>query len=77
MPLAPFDCNLRHLRGVTAIAARGTLSAAAGDVALSQPALTQGLAKLEAQLGAALFERRPGAMVATRAGTAEIGRAHV
>jgi len=76
MPLAPFDCNLRHLRGVTAIAARGTLSAAAGDVALSQPALTQGLAKLEAQLGAALFERRPGAMVATRAGTAVAARAH-
>lgn len=74
----PFDLNLRHLRALSAIATRGSMSAAAEAVSLSQPALTQGLAKLERQLGVALFERRPdgmratpeGAMLAERAGAA-------
>jgi len=73
-----FDLNLRHLRALSAIAARGSMSAAAETVSLSQPALTQGLAKLERQLGVALFERHPdgmratpeGAMLADRAGAA-------
>ena len=38
---------------------------AARAVSLSQPALTQGLAKLEAQLGVRLFDRRPDGMRAT------------
>jgi DNA-binding transcriptional LysR family regulator len=74
----PFDLNLRHLRALSAIAARGSMSSAADAVSLSQPALTQGLAKLERQLGVSLFERRPdgmratpeGAMLAERAGAA-------
>lgn len=59
MTLAPFDLNLRHLRALPIIIARGSMSAAADAVSLSQPALTQGLAKLESQLGVALFDRRP------------------
>jgi DNA-binding transcriptional LysR family regulator len=64
----PFDLNIRHLRAISAIVRHGSMSAAADAVSLSQPALTQGLAKLERQLGAALFERRPDGMSATPEG---------
>jgi len=63
--IAPFELNTRHLRALPAIIARGSMSAAAESVGLSQPALTQGIAKLERRLGVALFERRPGGMAAT------------
>ncbi|MBO9714565.1 LysR family transcriptional regulator [Sphingomonas sp.] len=65
----PFDLNLRHLRAVSAIVAQGSMSAAAEAVGLSQPALTQGVAKLEQRLGAPLFERHADGMTATPAGT--------
>jgi DNA-binding transcriptional LysR family regulator len=64
----PFDLNLRHLRAVSAIVRHGSMSGAAEAVSLSQPALTQGLAKLESQLGVALFERRSDGMSATPEG---------
>ncbi|MBV9882608.1 MAG: LysR family transcriptional regulator [Sphingomonadaceae bacterium] len=64
----PYDLNLRHLRAVAAIRRCGSISRAAGEVALSQPAVTQGIAKLEAQLGARLFERGPAGMTATGEG---------
>lgn len=64
----PYALNLRHLRAVAAIAASGSLRAAAEAVSLSQPALTQGLARLEAQIGVPLFERRPDGMRTTAAG---------
>jgi DNA-binding transcriptional LysR family regulator len=73
--IAPFDLNLRHLRALSAIVVRGSMSAAAEVVSLSQPALTQGLAKLEAQLGAALFDRRADGMLPTEAGRALASRA--
>ena len=60
MTPSPYDLNLRHLRAALAIRRCGSISRAAGEVALSQPAVTQGIAKLEAQLGLRLFERRPG-----------------
>jgi LysR family transcriptional regulator, regulator for genes of the gallate degradation pathway len=59
--------NLRHLATLTATVRLGSLSAAAQAVNLTQPALTQGLAKLERQLGQALFERQPDGMAATPA----------
>ncbi len=59
--------NLRHLASLSATARLGSLSAAAQAISLTQPALTQGLAKLERQLGEPLFERLPGGMVATPA----------
>lgn len=49
--------NLRHLRAVVAILRLGSVSAAAEAVSISQPAITQGLSKLEAQLGITLFCR--------------------
>ncbi|MBN8816328.1 MAG: LysR family transcriptional regulator [Sphingomonas sp.] len=70
MSVVPFDLNFRHLRAIGAIVQCGSMSAAANAVSLSQPALTQGIAKLEAQLGVALFLRRPGGMDSTEAGYA-------
>lgn len=62
------DLNLRHL-GAAATAARlGSISAAAQALNLTQPALTQAIAKVEAQLGHRLFDRQPGGVVATEAG---------
>jgi LysR family transcriptional regulator, regulator for genes of the gallate degradation pathway len=59
--------NLRHLATLTATVRLGSLSAAAQAVNLTQPALTQGLAKLERQFGQSLFERRPDGMASTEA----------
>lgn len=69
MRAAPFDLNLRHLRALVATVEHGSVSAAAAAVALSQPALTQGLAKLEAQLGTALLERHATGVRPSAAGT--------
>lgn len=50
--------NIRHLRAFAALAATGSLTRAAEQVHLSQPAVTQALSKLERIFGGALFERR-------------------
>lgn len=63
-----FDLNLRHLRALSAITLHGSMNAAAQAVNLSQPALTQGLAKLERQLGVPLFDRHPDGVSPTEAG---------
>ncbi|WP_395391056.1 LysR family transcriptional regulator [Novosphingobium sp. BL-8A] len=63
-----WSLNLRHLRAVAKIAELGTVNAAALAVNLSQPAITQALARLESQIGLPLFERRHDGMVPTRAG---------
>lgn len=68
--ISVFDLNLRHLRALSAIVAHGTMSAAANAVGLSQPALTQGLAKLERRIGIDLFERRSDGVSPTPAGRA-------
>jgi LysR family transcriptional regulator of gallate degradation len=60
--------NLRHLGAVAEIGRVGSLSAAAQQVNLSQPALAQALGKVERLLGARLFERQPGGMIPTVAG---------
>ena len=54
--------NLRHLRAMAAIARLGSVTAAAQAISITQPAITQALAKLEAQLDHQLFERRPDGM---------------
>lgn len=73
--MRPFELNMRHLRALSAVVQCGSLSRAADAVGLSQPALTQGLGKLERQLGLALFDRRPGGAAPTAAGTALAERA--
>ena len=62
-----WDLNLRHLSAMAKIADLGTINAAAGAVNLTQPAITQALARLERQLDVPLFERRPQGMVPTEA----------
>ncbi|MPT47685.1 MAG: LysR family transcriptional regulator [Sphingobium sp.] len=59
--------NIRHLHALTAIITSGGITAAAKIVNLTQPAITQGISKLERQLGVRLFERRPGGMEPTEA----------
>lgn len=59
--------NLRHLAAAAEIARRGTIAAAAGAVNLTQPAITQALARLERQLGLRLFERRHDGMIPAEA----------
>ncbi|WP_024888911.1 LysR family transcriptional regulator [Luteimonas huabeiensis] len=62
------ELNLRHLHAAVAVAASGGIGAAAPQVNLSQPALTQAIARLEAQLGQRLFDRQPGGVTPTEAG---------
>lgn len=59
--------NLRHLYALVVVHQAGSVSAAAPRVNLSQPALTQAVARLEQQLGVRLFDRHPGGMSATEA----------
>ncbi len=59
--------NLRHLRAFVAVCDRGGISAAAADVHLSQPAITQAIAKLERDFDARLFQRNNQGMFATEA----------
>jgi len=61
------NLNLRHLRAVEAIVRLGSITAAARAVSISQPAITQGLSKLEGLLGVSLFDRQPEGMVPSAA----------
>jgi LysR family transcriptional regulator of gallate degradation len=47
--------NLRHLRAFAAVVACGGITKAARQIHLSQPAITQGLAKLEERIGVSLI----------------------
>ena len=60
--------NLRHLRGFTEIASTKNITQAANRVAMSQPALTQAIAKLEKLLGQPLYDRRSSGIYLTDAG---------
>lgn len=59
--------NLRHLRAAAETARLGSINAAADAVNLTQPAVTQALARLEEQLGITLFERRHDGVIPTAA----------
>lgn len=74
MSASPFDLNLRHLRALSSIEELGSITAAADEVSLSQPALSQGIAKLERMLCYGFFERRSCGMVATPVGRILIDR---
>lgn len=68
MTITPYALNFRHLRAVLAIGEKGSINAAAAEVNLSQPAITQGLARLEIALAQPLFDRHPAGMKPTVAG---------
>ncbi len=51
--------NLEGLRYAQAVAETKSFSAAARDYGVTQPALSNGIAKLEERLGGKLFERSP------------------
>jgi len=61
-PLSPFTFNLRHLAAVAAVVHRGSVSAAASTLHLTQPAVTQAIARVETLLDLQLFERRTDGM---------------
>ncbi|GAB4349075.1 MAG: LysR family transcriptional regulator [Gammaproteobacteria bacterium] len=66
--------NLRHLRVFREVAATRSISRAAKQVHLSQPAITQAIAKLEQALGIDLFERRSDGMFTTEGGELFLAR---
>lgn len=64
-----WSLNLRHLRAAAETERCGSINAAAEAVNLTQPAVTQALARLEGQLEQPLFERRHDGVAPTRAAT--------
>ena len=60
--------NLRHLRVFLAVAELKSITRASEHIFLSQPAITQAIAKLEGLLGASLFERHSDGMYPTQSG---------
>lgn len=74
--------NIRHFAVLVATVRHGSVTRAARSVNLTQPALTQAIARLEAELGCALFERGASGMTPTEparllAPRAEAAIAHV
>lgn len=74
--------NIRHIAAFAATVRHGSVTRAARAVNLTQPALTQAIARLEADLGCALFQRGASGMTATEpalllAPRAEAAIAHV
>jgi DNA-binding transcriptional LysR family regulator len=67
--------ELRHLRHVVALAEAGTFTAAADDLGITQPSLSQSIRGLEIELGVALFLRRGRSVALTSAGSALLGPA--
>lgn len=58
--------NIRHIAAFSATVRHGSVTRAAEDIALTQPALTQAIAGLERALDCRLFEREPGGMRPTK-----------
>ena len=67
--------EIRQLRSAVAIARRLSFTAAAEELALAQPALSQQIAALERELGVRLFERTNRRVALTDAGRAFVKRA--
>jgi LysR family transcriptional regulator of gallate degradation len=72
------EYNLRHLRVLLAVAEHGTVTRAAELCRVSQPAVTQAIAKLERLVGGALFIRSRRGLFLTKLGEVlarRVGRA--
>ena len=60
--------NLRHLRALQCVGALGSVNRAAAEMNLSQPAVTQAVARIELLIAPELFVRHPTGMYPTDAG---------
>ncbi|MFB4264481.1 LysR family transcriptional regulator [Nonomuraea sp. GTA35] len=67
--------ELRHLRSFVAVAASGSVTAAANSLGLAPASVSEQVRRLEAGLGVPLFERTPRGMRLTEPGTALLARA--
>jgi DNA-binding transcriptional LysR family regulator len=77
-PYVPgMDLELRHLKIVRAVADAGSVTKAATNLGLAQPALTAQLKRIERVLGGALFERDHNGARATPLGELVLSRAMV
>jgi DNA-binding transcriptional LysR family regulator len=66
----------RRLLTFRAVAQAGSFSAAARELSLTQPAVSQQVAALERELGARLLHRGPGGLTLTEAGTVALDHAN-
>lgn len=64
------------LRILVEVAERGSFSAAADALVLTQPAVSRQISGLEARLGVTLFRREPRGVTPTGAGTTAVERPH-
>jgi len=74
LPL-PADLDLRLVRYFTVVADRRHFGRAAADLHVAQPSLSRQIRRLEAQLGARLFDRTPQGTRLTEAGEVFLPRA--
>lgn len=66
------EINMRALRGFRAVVRTGSVTAAAAELGLTQPAMSRVLAQLEDQIGFELFYRDRGRLIPTKDGIALI-----
>ena len=67
--------ELAQLQQLIAVSEHGTISAAAEELHLSQPALTRSMQRLEAELNVALFDRKRNRAALNRVGEMAVTRA--
>ena len=72
---AALDINLRHLRALSAVAAAGSIAAAAEGLFRVSSAVTRSIAELEGALGRPLFERHARGTVLNAYGQLALARA--
>lgn len=64
----PVDFNLRHLRALSSAIRLGSLTAAAKEMGVTQPAVTQAIGRLESLVGTKLLDRSAAKAAPTDAG---------
>src|SRR2546421_9391651 len=69
------DFDFRQFRYFVTVAEEGQMTRAARRLQLAQPALSQAIARLEAQVGIRLLDRNPRGVTVTPAGEAFLAKA--
>jgi LysR family transcriptional regulator for metE and metH len=70
------DATLRQLRALAAVAESGSYTAAAGEIGVTQPAISLQIQTLQDRIGLPLFERANGRLIATEAGAMLAATSH-